>query len=36
MYRTDSSFLGLLGLGASASIMQGSPLVKRKLFIKLS
>lgn len=30
MCRTDSSFLGLLGLGASASIMQGSPLAKRK------
>lgn len=36
MCRTDSSFLDLLGLGASASIMQGSPLAKRKLFIKLS
>lgn len=36
MCRTDSFFLGLLGLGASASIMQDSPLAKRKLFIKLS
>ena len=35
MCRTDSSFLGLLGL-SSASIMQDSPLAKRKLFIKLS
>lgn len=36
MCRTDSSFLGLLGLGSSASIMQDSSLAKRKLFIKLS
>lgn len=35
MCRTDSSFLGLLGLGLLRVFMQDRPLAKRKQFIKL-